>query len=50
MHTELDDVTNGTHNQEANADGLGDLEKLLLVSCREFELAYASRDKRGCVW
>lgn len=33
--TEFDNVTDRAHNQEADTDSLGDLEELLLVSCRE---------------
>lgn len=34
-HTELDHVADSSHNEEANTDSLGDLEKLLLISCND---------------
>lgn len=40
-HTELNDVSNGTHDNEANTDGLADLDELLLVGCSK-QLATAA--------
>lgn len=31
--TQLDNVSNGPHDQETNTNGLGDLDELLAVSC-----------------
>lgn len=33
--TQLDDVANNSHDQEAHADGLGNAQKLALVGCAE---------------
>ncbi len=33
-HTQLDDVADGAHGQEANGNGLRDLDELLLVGCK----------------
>ena len=32
-HTQLDNVANNSHDQEAHADGLGNAQELALVGC-----------------
>jgi hypothetical protein len=32
--TQLDNVANGTHDEETNTNGLAESQELLLVSCR----------------
>ena len=49
VHTELDDVTDGAHNQETDTDGLGDFEELLLVGCRE-EKVSSVHSANGLYW
>lgn len=48
--TELDDVTNSAHDQEADTDGLRDLQELLLISYRRFELAKHVPDNPALAW
>lgn len=33
--TQLNNVTNGAHDEETNANSLAETQELLLVSCRE---------------
>ena len=47
--TELDEVADSAHDQEADTDGLGDLEELLLVSCREDVLVNSLGWMKPCV-
>jgi hypothetical protein len=37
--TELDDEADGTHDEETYTNGLGDLDKLLAISCIEVHVS-----------